>query len=374
MRVLHVYKTYYPNGFGGVPEVIKQLCIGMRAHGIESEVFTMTKNPPQSRIKFGDHFVYCAKIDFEILSTPFSFQSIEMFRKYAKNFDIIHYHYPYPFGDLLKLLSGLERPSIVTYHSDIVRQRVAKYFYYSLQQYFLNSVTKIVCTSDAYKNSSSVLKRYKDKTVSVTLGLSSENRLTPQKELTQIWQRALPEKFFLFLGVMRKYKGLYTLIRAAKSMQGNIVICGDGPELKGLKNYVKINNMTNVFFTGRVDEQNKAALLDLCTGLVLPSHLRSEAFGLVLLEAAMRSKPLISTELNTATSFVNKNGVTGVVVPKEDSYALRDAMELILQNPKLAKKMGLAARARYEKYFTGELMCAEYSSIYREAFREFHSH
>lgn len=373
MRVLHVYKTYFPDNYGGVPEIIRQLCNGMKIHGIESEVFTLSKNPIQKKTKFEDHFVHNAKIDFELLSTPFSFESIKKFRLQAKDFDLIHYHYPNPFGDLLKLSSGLNQPSIVTYHSDIVRQKFSKYIYYPLEKYFLNSVEKIVCTSDKYKETSSVLKKYESKTLTISLGVSLNQSLINNEKYKNKWKNKLPKKFFLFLGVMRNYKGLDSLIEAAVSMQGNIVFCGDGPELQNLQNFADNNNMSNVYFTGKVDEVNKTALLDLCTGLVLPSHLRSEAFGLVLLEAAMRSKPLISTELNTGTSYVNEHGKTGLVVPTNNPPALRAAMERILLNSTLVKEMGAAAKKRYKKYFTAEKMCAEYSDVYRKILEDFHN-
>ena len=87
-----------------------------------------------------------------------------------------------------------------------------------------------------------------------------------------------------------------------------------------------------------------------------PSQLRSEAFGLVQLEAAMRSKPLICTELSTGTSYVNIHGKTGMVIPPENAGALRNAMNVLAQNPQLSVSMGCRARERFIELFTSERM------------------
>ena len=100
-----------------------------------------------------------------------------------------------------------------------------------------------------------------------------------------------------------------------------------------------------VYFLGAVSDEDKIALVKLCRGVVFPSHLRSEAFGVTLLEGAMFGKPLISSEIGTGSSYVNIDGVTGIVVPPNDPVALRDAMRRLGQDEALATKMGRCARA-----------------------------
>ena len=159
------------------------------------------------------------------------------------------------------------------------------------------------------------------------------------------------QPFFLFLGVLRNYKGVDTLLKAARGLNSKLVIAGDGPEFASLKSNAVALGLENVYFTGRITEDDKAALLELCQGLVLPSHLRSEAFGLVQLEAAMRSKPLICTELGTGTSFVNEHENTGLVVPPKNVDALRNAMNFMVYHPKIAARMGEEAHSRFTELF-----------------------
>jgi rhamnosyl/mannosyltransferase len=100
---------------------------------------------------------------------------------------------------------------------------------------------------------------------------------------------------------------------------------------------------------------------------VLPSHLRSEAFGMALVEAAMFGRPMISCAIGTGTSFVNQHEVSGFVVASESPAALAAAMNTLLSDEALARRMGRAARARYEQLFSGAALGEAYAKLYREA-------
>jgi rhamnosyl/mannosyltransferase len=138
-------------------------------------------------------------------------------------------------------------------------------------------------------------------------------------------------------------------------------MAGDG-EARGRLEQIMPANVTMV---GAVSDADKLALLQLCTALVLPSHLRSEAFGVVLLEASRAGKPMISCELGTGTSYVNIGGVTGVVVPPADVGALAAAMQMLWHDPGAASALGKAARRRFEDLFKAETMCKQYADLYR---------
>jgi rhamnosyl/mannosyltransferase len=120
---------------------------------------------------------------------------------------------------------------------------------------------------------------------------------------------------------------------------------------------------------GRVSDVDKVTLIKLCLAVVLPSNLRSEAFGVALLEGAMYEKPLISTELGTGTSYVNINGETGLVIPPADVSSLRGSMLLLNNDKELANKMGKNAFKRYNKFFTGSVMGDQYAELYKTLLR-----
>ena len=144
------------------------------------------------------------------------------------------------------------------------------------------------------------------------------------------------------------------------------MIVGAGPEEAALKAQAVRLGLTNVVFVGAVGEEDKVALLTLCYALSFPSHLRSEAFGISLLEGAMYGKPLISCEIGSGTTYINIDGETGLVTPPGDVQALRAAMRTLWDNPKMAREMGARAAARFEATFTAEKMAASYAALYSE--------
>ncbi|MGL3606256.1 glycosyltransferase [Rhizobium sp. G187] len=330
MRVLHVFKTYHPDTFGGVERTIHAIAKGALAHGIQSDVLSLSRDPAANTVEFDGHMAYKAKLDLEFASTGFSREAFSKFRDLSAKADVVHYHFPWPFMDLLHLLHPPGKPTIVTYHSDIVKQKLLLQLYKPLMHRFLSSVTRIVATSPNYLESSEVLQRYRDKTDVIPIGLDEADYPRAPQKLKDHWRSRFPKPFFLFVGVLRYYKGLHTLIEAAKKVDADILIAGKGPMEGQLKAQATSAGLTNVHFLGAVSDLDKAALLELCTAFVFPSHMRSEAYGLSLVEAAMFGKPMISCEIGTGTSFVNKHGETGIVVPPEDAGALGSGMELML--------------------------------------------
>jgi rhamnosyl/mannosyltransferase len=173
------------------------------------------------------------------------------------------------------------------------------------------------------------------------------------------------QPFFLFLGALRYYKGLDYLLEAAKNVAAQIVIAGEDLQNGYLQRKAAKLGLDNVIFTGSINQIEKQALLHQCFAFVFPSHLRSEAFGMTLVEAAMFGKPLISCEIETGTSFINLDNVTGLVVSPADSTALGNAMNHLFYNKKVAAGFGKAARLRYETMFNGQAMGEAYSRFFR---------
>ncbi|KLU27753.1 glycosyl transferase family 1 [Caballeronia mineralivorans PML1(12)] len=363
MRVLHFYKTYKPDSMGGAEELIGQICSGAAKHGITSEVLTVSKDT--TSVDFGDHVHHRAKLDVEIASSAFSMAAFGRFRELAENADLIHYHFPWPFADVVHFATRVKKPTVVTYHSDIVRQKVLLQFYKPLRDRFLASVDAIVATSPNYLATSDVLRRYREKVTVIPIGLDEKTYRVPTEEKRQYWSARIGPKFFLFVGNLRYYKGLHVLLDAMQGTEFKAVIVGAGPAERNLRAQAERLGLTNVEFVGPVGDDDKVALLSLCYALTFPSHLRSEAFGISLLEGAMFGKPMLSTEIGTGTSYVNLDDVTGYVVPGSDSAALRVAMGKLWANQEAAARFGVAARARFEAMFTADKMADAYVGLYR---------
>jgi rhamnosyl/mannosyltransferase len=366
MRVLHFYKTYFPDSVGGVEQVIRQMCVGTGRLGITNQVLSLSRDRHLAPFDYEGHTVHRAPLNFEVASNAVSVQAIGKLARMARDADVVHYHFPWPFMDMAHFLARIDKPTVVTYHSDIVRQKALLKLYQPLKHRFLESVDTIVATSPNYLASSAVLDRYRDKTRVITFGLDKSSYPEPDQARLDHWRARAGPKFFLFVGVLRYYKGLHILLDAVAGTDYPVVIVGAGPIEAELKARAKRLGLKRVQFVGAVNDLDKAALLKLCYAVAFPSHLRSEAFGISLLEGAMYGKPMISSEIGTGTTYINVHGETGLVVPPSDHEALRAAMHRLWHDPQMAREMGQRAEARYWQLFTSAQMADNYARLYQE--------
>lgn len=363
MRVLHVFKTYWPETFGGIERTIDALCKHTAPFGVESEVFTLAPTGDWPSDKDSVPIIRATRT-VDIASTGFSLDAFGKFSDATRRADIVHYHFPWPFMDVLHMLARHGKPSLATYYSDIVKQQRLLTLYTPLMRAFLTSMDRIVATSEPHRRSSRVLCAFAEKVDVVPLGLAEEDYPQPSATTLERWRSRFPRPFVLFTGVFRYYKGLDILIDAASKLDCDIVLVGDGPERAQLERKVRERALHHVHFLGRLPDEDKMALLDLSRALVLPSHLPSEAYGLSLVEAAMRSVPMICCEIGTGTSFVNIDGETGLVVPPADPVRLATAIRTLIADADLARAMGRRARARYDAELTAQRLGERYAAIY----------
>ncbi len=376
MKVLHVYKTYFPDTPGGLQEAIRQISLHTSKNGVESKIFCLSKNPSPKKIQAKEGEVIRSKSwfspghnDMGLVDSFFEFRSL------VKWADIIHFHFPWPFADLLYLFSFVKKKTVMTYHSDVIGKGFLSKMYDPLMKFMLNRMDKIVATSPRYLDSSKVLKNIKNKNKLkyVNYGLDKteyekyENEIDEEKILNKF--KLKKNKYFLFIGILRKYKGLDYLFPASNLVDFKIAIAGGSQpgDLDTGNFYIKESKKyKNISMLGEVSNSEKICLLKNSKGLILPSHLRSEAFGIVLLEAAIYSKPLVSCEIGTGTSFANLDNYSGIVVRPENPELLANAMKKIYADEELAFKFGNNARERFEEIFTADKMGSSYLDIYRK--------
>ena len=365
IKVLHVYRTFFPDTQGGLEEVIRQICLNTKL--VNTRVFSISKAiKTPDVVKVDGISVYRLPLAFELASCSIALKGLSIYKELVEWADIINYHFPWPFGDMLHLLNGANKKTIVTYHSDVVRQKWLLKLYRPLQKKFLSTVDRIVATSPNYFQTSEVLQTYQHKVEVIPIGLDENYYPCVTEEKQNYWRNYIKVPFFLFVGVLRYYKGLHIVIDAAKGVDYKIVIVGAGPIESELKEQVKRLGIDNILFLGHLGDEDKVALLSLCRGVVFPSYLRSEAFGVTLLEGAMHSKALISVEIGSGMSYVNVHNQTGLTVTPGNVKAFRDAMDALYKDESYANKLGKAARKRFETLFTGEKMGKQYDELYLE--------
>ena len=245
MRVLHFFKTYWPDTFGGVERTIHALASNGGRYGIEATVLTVSAQPKSEPCSFDNHVVVQAKRNFQIASTDFSIEAIAKFRSLAQNTDLIHFHFPWPFMDMVNLVVGHGKPYVVTYHSDIVKQKLLLQLYTPLMYRFLEKAQHVIATSDNYVGSSRVLKNLTN-VRTIPLGLDDQNEPFIDPERRAYWKTRFPEGFFLFVGVLRYYKGIRTLYEAAKATGLPVVLIGGGGQEAELSQLIKEDRLSNI--------------------------------------------------------------------------------------------------------------------------------
>jgi len=238
MKVLHCYRTYYPDPPGGLQEAIRQMCLGMQRYGVKNKVFCLSRKPIPRKIDRTE----CQVIRSRSWASPASCDlgAINAFAEYsrlAREADIIHYQFPWPFGDLLHLTVGHGTPSILTYHSDIIRQRWLSRLYRPLMWKMLVQMRFIIATSPVYAKTSQILTHplIREKVKVIPLGIDEKSY--PETSDENVFVRTginIGEPYFLFIGVLRYYKGVHFLIKAAKYVKAKVVIAGIGPEERRL--------------------------------------------------------------------------------------------------------------------------------------------
>lgn len=370
MKILNCYRTYFPDPPGGLQEAIRQICLSTTNLGIQNTVFTLSPNPQPEIIDRPEAQVVREKSWFSPASCDLgSYSAISKFDTLSNQADLIHYYFPWPFLDVLDVFKTSDRPTVLTYISDIVRQQILGTLYTPLMWHTLKKMDVIVANCQSYVNTSPILSNpiIRDKVRVIPLGIDENSYPKEGDESIFInFHIKKDEPYFLFLGVLRYYKGIHTLIRAAKNLDAKIIIAGSGPEQETLVKQAADLQLKNIIFVGQVTNKEKISLIKNCTALVLPSHLRSEAYGMVLVEAAMMGKPMISCEIGTGTSFVNIHEATGLVITPENPDQLHDAMQTLLKDANMTRDMGVKARLRYEQHFSGPALGASYSELYKE--------
>jgi O-antigen biosynthesis rhamnosyltransferase len=368
LRVLHIYRTYFPETQGGLQEAIRQLCLATKQLEVDNTVFALARQPEPAYMNLPEGHLVRAKAWLEVASCDFgAWQAFTRCRTAADECDIIQIHYPWPFADLLlPFIRRRNQPVVVTYVSDIVRQNGLGLgqIYAPLRRYLLGKATRIVASSPNYAVSSPILRAYSSKLICIPHCLEDGTASEPSRDTN--WAELFGKLFFLFVGVLRYYKGLDVLIAAARLVKMPIVILGEGPEGDRLRQEVQRMGIQNIYFVGALSDDDKLSLLNLCRGVVFPSHMRSEAFGITLLEGARAGKPLVCCEIGTGTTWINRHEETGLVVAPGDATGLANAMNRLADDDELCARLGHGARARWQQHFTPAAVGAAYRNLYDE--------
>ncbi len=366
MRVLQINKLYWPH-IGGVEKVVQQLGEGLAQRGHSVTVLACGGKRKEEEINGVK--VLRTKTTFKVTGIPFSLGFPFLYRKLASKADIIIHHYPNPIGEFSELLFPSSKPKVVLYHSDVVRQKFLMPLYGFETRLFLKRAKVIVATSPNYAETSPVLKEFKDKVIIIPLAVDTEF-FTPQGPIHPFLEklRSQGHRICLYVGRLAYYKGLEYLVRAAADLPDDllVIIVGEGEEKKKLLSLrEELHLESKVLFHPPVKDEELPSIYRGADVFVLPSIARSEAFGLVAIEAMACGVPVITTEIGTGTSYYNVHGETGLIVKPRDSGELSRAIKEFFATsdlPALRKN----ARLRAIRTFSKEYFFEAWSSLLQE--------
>lgn len=280
------------------------------------------------------------------------------------NADLVHVHWPNPAAVLALIRSGYRGPLVVTYHSDTVRHKLLGALFEPVLHRFLERSAAILVTSPDYMRSSSILSRHRSRCHIVPLGIRIEEFERPDADRVTRLRQRFGQRILLAVGRLVYYKGFSHLIEAMVDVDGRLLIVGDGPLREALERTAATHGVQEkIVFLGNVPDV--APYHHVSDLFVLPSVARSEAFGIVQLEAMAAGKPVVNTCLDSGVPFVSPHGVTGLTVSPSDPQALATAINTLLDDEVLRSVYGRAAQQRVRTLFTAEKMAASTLEVYQ---------
>lgn len=364
---------YYPPHLGGIEHHMHDLALGLAAAGVDVRALVANEGRELVDTEYDGVPVTRLPRAFAYASTPVAVAMRANIRAQAASEtppDVLHLHAPYPWGEISWLGSGVDIPSVLTYHSDIVRQRFLGAAYRPWLERTLDKVDLIIAGSPNMVEHSDLLSARADKCRVVPYGIHTEKFDDTPKTVAraQVLRAFHPRPIILFVGRLVYYKGADVLLRATERLDVDIVLMGSGPLEAPLREWVVAHGMADrVTFLAPQPDAELAAWYQAADVFCLPSVARSEAFGLVQIEAHASGTPVVSTDLPTGVPFANLDGVTGLTVPVGDHEALASALERLVADDELRARLGAQARERARTEFSVSRMAAQTRDVYQQA-------
>lgn len=360
MKLVHVYKDYFPPVVGGIERHVALMC-QFQAGEADVEALVCSRSLVGLRRDVDG-------VPVREVGEWGRFQGAPVspgfpFRLRRARADVTVVHTPNPTGELSALVA---RPNalVVRYHSDVIRQSGAMRVYRPMFERYLDSARALVAASAQYVDTSPFLNARRDRCHVIPLGIVPERYDTVSPDAIEELRGRYGGAFVFTCGRHVYYKGLAHLVAAAPAIEAAVVIGGAGPLTEPLERQAR-KLKAKVLFTGVLPEEALIEHLHACSVFAFPSCERSESFGLAMLEAQACAKPVVATRIGTGVEHVNLDGQTGLNVPPHDPEALAAAINRLLRNKTMAAELGEAARERVRREFDARAVARDELSLYR---------
>lgn len=348
-KVTHITRYAYPH-IGGIEAVISQINESLPNEQFEKEVLCCS-NTDKSSVEDGVKYNRC-KYLFEFAANTISPEFI--WKLSRVDTDIIHYHMPFIFAVIAHFIARPKyKKMYITYHGAIVGYDEVMKPFWGIYKYFYKIADKIHVLSPTVIDSDSILLNNKEKCEVIPFGIDT-NIEYDKEEVKKIKEKYKNKKIILAIGRLVNFKGFQYIIDAMKQVKNAVLfIIGDGPLKISFENYITENNLQEkIILLGAISNKKiKNNYIQASDIFILSSIRKSEAFGIVQLEAMRYGKPVINTNLGTGVNYVSINNETGLTVEPKNSTALASAIKTLLEDDTLRAKLGQNARRRVEMLF-----------------------
>lgn len=369
-KVLQLGK-FYPIR-GGVEKVMYDHMLALSEHGVECDMLCALSQGESSVLRLNERArLIACRTWVKAYATTLAPSMIVRLFCMKKEYDLIHVHHPDPMACVALLLSGYRGKVVLHWHSDIEKQKWLLKLYRPLQRWLIKRADRIVGTTPVYTAESPCLTDVQQKVRTLPIGIDP---VVPQPEAVErMRSRYQGRKIVFSLGRMVAYKGFRYLVEAARYLSDDyvVVIGGEGPlraELEALIEHWHLQE--KVFLPGRVSDEELPAYYGACEVFCLSSVQKTEAFGIVQLEAMSCGKPVVATCIpHSGVSWVNAHGESGLNVPPADARALADAIRTLTEDEAVYRRYSEGAAQRYRHLFTREINLDKLLNIYLELWK-----
>ena len=312
--------------------------------------------------------ILCHRTLIEAAKTTIAPSMVTRLRRIAKDYDIIHIHHPDPMAAMALRLSGYKGKVVLHWHSDILSQKALLRFYLPIQNWLIKRADTIVGTTPVYLAESPYLQGVQEKCRCIPIGI--EPVISDSAREQEIRNEYSGRRIIFSLGRLVEYKGYRYLIEAAKYLDDSfmILIGGGGPLRESLQREIdELGVGRRVKLLGMVPQEDLASYYGACELFCMSSVMKTEAFGIVQIEAMSAGRPVVATKIpESGVSWVNEDGVSGINVAPRDSKAIAKAILTITDNEATWKKFSAGAAKRFAENFTKEKMISRCLNIYAE--------
>lgn len=371
--IVHFGKYYFPDA-GGIESVTLSLAKGAAAAGYAVTVVCFKKSDASDTEFINGVRIVRTPIWRLFVSQPLAWRYFLGCLRESLRADIVHLHAPNMLASLCAILVPKRIKLIVHWHSDVVGKGPLGYLFTPLTFLLLKRANLVIATSQVYAKASAPLRWFDSKLTVVPIGVQDPIGLHSVKSEflnlpPDLVKKADGKKIILSIGRLVPYKGFNVLIDATHYLAKDVVvfIVGVGPLKQVLEAAIANAKLSDqIYLIGRQSDETLGALYKSATLFCLPSIVRSEAFGVVLLEAMACGLPVVATDIpGSGVPWVNMNDVSGINVAVGDPLALANACNLIIKSPSLRLRYSIGARERFLSTFTEDASVNRVLEIYK---------